>query len=251
MRALHLNADADFRILLEALQSEIGAAADSFKLHQDLLRATRTHSTEMAQSWTFWSLAIRALGDSAIVRLCRVYDHQKDALSLGRFLRLVEARPDLFDSDKFRERLKGNPYVESLAARPRRPDPKQVARDLRFVHAKTNAVVRRLVAARDKIYGHRDPDVVTGQQPIPLLLARDIKTLLARGRRILNRYSELSMASVFAERMVGHDDYKAVFRAVREAVRRHDKEIARQARLVGVKWSRRGSKVTVTPLKKT
>jgi hypothetical protein len=69
------------------------------------------------------------------------------------------------------ERLKDNPHAESLAEKPRTPDPDTLTAHLDFVRAKSNPMVKRLVTWRDKYFAHRAPDHVLDPDSIGDLLA--------------------------------------------------------------------------------
>jgi AbiU2 len=228
IRALRLDDDRDFTPLLEALQRELIDAAIYYKLHHDVWAAKRRYRLAMAQSWTFWSLTLRALSDVTLHHLCKAYDVNRDSLSLFRFLKMIQERPDLFAPAKFRARIPDNPYADSLSRDSRLPEVRQLRKDLRYVHPNTNPRVRTLVAWRDKFYAHRDPRHVLDPASIPPLAWKDVRSLMKMGVRIINRYSQLSTASVYSTRMAGHDDYEGVLKAVQLEVKMHEAEIRRQ-----------------------
>jgi hypothetical protein len=85
----------------------------------------------MAQSQTFWWLTIHAHQSTAVQRLCRAFDQEAQALSLHSWLKTICANLHLFDKAEFRRRLASNPFVESLAADSRHPDPVVLSTDIR------------------------------------------------------------------------------------------------------------------------
>ena len=226
--SLHIQDDKEFRPLLDALKDELVSAAVTFRLYQDLLAAKEKYSREMSQSWTFWSLTIDALADSTVYRIAKAYDHNKGSLDLRNFLALVQERKDLFNPDKFLERLKDNPYAESLSQISRVPKDERISAHLEFVHAASNPLVKRLVTWRDKYYAHRDPDHVLDPQTVDALLITDVETLITEGVKIINCYSDLFTASVDSTKMIGHQDYESVLKAVRYRLDGYEAEIQRR-----------------------
>jgi hypothetical protein len=105
-------------------------------------------------------------------------DLQKVLRRACYFLVLVRERQDVFDQDTFRERLKDNPHVDSLAKDTRLPDAAQLEADLEFVQVKSNPLVKRLVTWRDKFYAHRDPKHALDPTAFDPLLVSDVETLV-------------------------------------------------------------------------
>src|SRR5690349_13325044 len=112
------NAD-EFRRLLTALLDELVDAQFCFSLHQNLAKATHEYATEFSQSNTFWQHTFAALMDAVMLRLCKAYDQferfKPAPLNLRNFLHTIEANLNIFDEPNFRQQLKGNAFVDSLA----------------------------------------------------------------------------------------------------------------------------------------
>src|ERR1035438_323928 len=148
----------EFLRLLNALVDELVASQIHFKLRQDLYAAMPEYSEEFGQSWTFWSLTLEAHMDAVVHRLCRAYDQRggsPPSLNLRNLLDTIEANLHFFDEEDFRHRLKGNPFVESLAETARRPDPAQLAIDKESVSS-SGGRVRNLVVWRNEFFAHRN-----------------------------------------------------------------------------------------------
>jgi|SRR6185437_6679336 len=119
----------EFHRLLLGLVDELIDAQIHFNLYQNLVAAKSDYAIELTQSWTFWSLTISAHMDVTLLRLCKAYDqygNDNPSLNLRNLLDTITAHMDLFDEPNFRERLKKNRFVDSLAACPRRPDEMQL-----------------------------------------------------------------------------------------------------------------------------
>ena len=216
----------EFQTLLEALIGELTQAQDHFGLVTDLTdAASGEYARVFAQSQAFWYLTRRAHIDAALHRLYRAYDRDSRALSLLSLLNLISDNLPYFDEPEFRKRLKDNPFVDSLAETPRRPDLTLLEHDKSLVNEDTNPLVKNLRMWRHKAGAHRDAktllkDVSLGDE-YPLRFT-DIQTLLDDGLRIVNYYSNLFIAGVHANRILGHDDYLNVLRAVQAQLDTHD-----------------------------
>ena len=209
----------EFHTLLTALIGEITQAQDHFRLHQDL-KAARDgeYAKEFNESQTFWYLTQRAHLDATLQRLCKAYDQNSRSLNLRNLLDTIEANQHHFDEADFRERLKDNPFVESLAEMARRPDRAQLQKDKRAVNEASNPLVKNLMMWRHLFIAHRDAGkllkgVALGEK-YPLTFM-DVESLLDEGAHIVNRYGILFIAQSHSRAMVGHDDYLRVLEAVR------------------------------------
>ena len=218
------------RLLLVALANEIVDANIFWKLHKNLQITAATFQREMNQAPGFWGLTLQAHLDAAVFRLCKIYDQHKDGLNLQSLLETIQANSHVFSEKDFRERLKGNSFVDSLAADARAPNQEQLTADIAYVSRKTNPKVGTLVELRNKFYAHRaSRDVVAATDiaaAYPFTKA-DVTDLLKMGLQILNRYSNLFHAQSYSSQMIGHDDYKTVIEAVHWDIKRHDVEIHR------------------------
>jgi AbiU2 len=221
---------AEFGLLLSALADELVAAKIHLKLYQGLAAAIPEYGREYRQSWTFWSLTFTAHFDAAALRLCKAYDQygsENPPLNLRNFLDTIDANKELFDEPNFRERLKGNPFVDSLAAAPRKPDPNQLKQDIESVSA-SNPLVKKLTIWRNNFYAHCSKahalDAETFVRDYPLSIA-DVQTLLENGLRILNRYSDLFVATIHSTNMIGRDDYLSLLKALREGLDAYEARI--------------------------
>lgn len=208
---------AQFKRLLEALVDELIDARDHFRLHQDLDASIPEYQTEFNQSVGFWTSTLRAHMDAAVLRLCKAYDQSKDKpnLNLRNFLETIQANLHFFDEANFRERLKDNAFVDSLAKDPRKPDTAQLRKDLEWV-TNANPLVKNLTLWRHHHVAHRsrssalDPRGFAQQNPLPF---SEIKALIDNGLRIVNDYSSLFSATVHTSTPI--KDYKYLLEAVR------------------------------------
>lgn len=219
---------SEFNRLLTALVDELIDAQIHFTLYENLVAAMPQYRSEFNESWTFWSLTLEAHLDSAILRLAKSYDqYGRRTLNLPNLLDTIKANLDLFAEQNFRERLKDNPFVDSLAAIPRVPDAAQLNEDIRSV-SPTNPLVKKLLKWRNNFYAHRNVDHALnphGFASSTPLTVQDIGTLLANGVRIINRYNGLFSATSTSTNIVGRNDYVNLLQSVRESLN------AREARI--------------------
>lgn len=225
---------AEFQKLLFTLAGELVDARCHFRLFQDLSAARAEYWREFGQSNTFWWLTSQAHLDASLMRLCKAFDINRSSLNLRTLIRTIKNNLHLFNEEGFRARLKGNPFVDSLASTLRVPDTTTIQKDLDFV-SPSNLLVRKLIVWRDKHIAHRDPSPVLNPEELTTrypLLYTEIDELLRAGLRIVNEYSSLFLATTHASGIIGADDYLTILKAVRESLNRHDAELEQQWQIV-------------------
>ncbi len=163
-----------------------------------------------------------------MLRLCKAYDlyKGKPSLNLRNFLETIEGNLHLFDEPNFRQRLKDNPFVDSLATDPRKPDAAQLHADLKSVSA-VDPLVKKLTIWRNNYFAHRsrssamDPRGFAKQNFKPF---SEIKGLIDNGLRIVNHYSNLFSATVHTSSPI--KDYKYLLDAVRRDLKARARRVA-------------------------
>lgn len=157
----------------------------------------------------------------------------KPNLNLPNFLETIEANLHLFNEPDFRERLKGNPFIDSLAREPRRPDAMQLRKDLESV-SETNPLVKKLSIWRHRYVAHHsrtsalDPALFIAQNPLPY---SEIGELITNGVNIVNRYSGLFSATFHTSLPV--KDYQYLLDAVRRDL--EAREARSQEHIAGIR----------------
>lgn len=68
----------------------------------------------------------------------------------------IEAHQHIFDEAGFRERLKNNPFVDSLATDARRPNPAHLQADKLLVSEDSSTRVKKLMMWRHLFVAYRD-----------------------------------------------------------------------------------------------
>jgi hypothetical protein len=229
---IRIKSAEQFKKLLEELSNDLVTANFHMQMLKSLDSAAGEYAAEMNESTAFWRLTMDAHRDTLHFRLCRAYDPFSGVLSLPNLLETIKKNLNIFDTENFRERLKDNPFVESLAEHPRVPDAAQLDADLEYVREETNPAVEKLVKWRHNFFGHRSAQPILGT---PLMVSHalsgpEIEELANRGIEILNRYGYLFQAQTFSTNLIGGDDYMALLRAMRERLQRIDREVEEMLR---------------------
>ena len=211
---------AEFERLLKALSDDVVDAHIHYRLYQDLVEAINKHPLVVQQSNVFWTFTLQAHLNSSVYALFRAYDQNMRSLHLRSWLTTIQANLHLFDEAAFRERLKDNPYVASLAQDSRKPDATVLAEDIAACSS-SDPIVKKLTIYRGSRIAHRNARSLVAARHVGDrhgLTFDDLDTLLERAKTILNRYSYLFAASVYSTKVVGHDDYEYIFKCVEEKV---------------------------------
>jgi len=217
-----INTPAQFQSLLDKLLKETIDGECYFKLYQDILAAIPENKVVFIQSNTFWSLVTNALLDGTLIRLCRIYDQNTLSLNIINLLDTIEANLVIFDTNNFKERLKDNPFVDSLAETARKPDTQKLKKDRESV-CSNDPQVKKLIIWRNNIIAHRTANNIVEDIDITknyVITREEVRLLLNRATSILNAYSSLFCASTYLTTIVGYDDYKYILKAVNEKVER-------------------------------
>lgn len=224
MARISISTSPDLDTILSSITEDTVTASIHWELCKDLWASIPAFATELSQSRAFWSLTMNAHRQVTLFRLGRLYDQQRNALSLPSLLASIAANVHLFDEPHFRTRLKGNAFVDSLAQTARRPDGAVLGIDAADVSAQANDTVKKLVELRNRVFAHVDPRVVLGTLPNPAEAFDVAETdlLLGRAASIVNRYGSLFKATTSSMRIAGHDDFKQVLLAVRRDSAAHE-----------------------------
>ena len=194
---------AQFDWLLDHLQTEACRAGDNWHLRAALDAALTDYCREINQTPVFWQLINQALQDSVVLRLGRLYDPSKGALSLGNFLRTIQDHP-------------GNRTLAALGLRVSGLEIASVEADLKDVSA-DDPVVSRLMEIRNQYLAHRQARLVSSGTfaSLPELRQIDIETLLDTACRIATKYSHLYRRPMLSQRILGADDYRHMITLLR------------------------------------
>jgi hypothetical protein len=217
MARIRVSDDKEFSLLLTTLSSDIGWSQFHYKLLRDLQNARDSYPEVFNETRTFWYLTFQAHETATFYRLNRIFDQEKEALSLVNWLITIKTHLYLFDEANFRQRLQGNEFVDSLAKSLRKPDEHELNQDIELVWTKDkgNKNVDSIVK---KYLAHIDPSFLLpsrGVQSLPDLTWDDIEHLLDLASRLLNKYSSLFSANLYSGTIIGHDDYKYIIETIK------------------------------------
>lgn len=227
----------DLNRLIDSLANEIVDANIYHRIYCDLINSIEEYGKELNLSQTFWYLTFSALRDAKMIRLCRVFDQESTSLNLFNLLEFIKENIKYFDTEHFKERLKDNAFVDSLAKVDRRPNLDELERDIRFTSIQ-NPLVKKLMLWRNNIIAHLGIKVSLGKEQIlqdNQMSQDEIESLLNGCYEILNRYSYLFKATSWSKQIVGHADYKDLLEFIRLGLKKFDesseKEIERYRKL--------------------
>jgi hypothetical protein len=210
----------EFRRLLQAMSRDVVDAHIHYRLFKDVHAALSAHSLVEIQSRTFWGLTLSAHLNASLQSLCRVYDQNPKALHLRSWLDTIQDNLTLFSEHEFRERLKDNAFVDSLARTLRRPDERQLAQDIENCSL-SDPLVKNLMVHRGSRIAHKSAKNVVAEKDIgdrhPLTYG-GVELLLDRAIVILNRYSNLFGDNTYSTQIIGHDDSEFIIHCVEEKV---------------------------------
>ncbi|MEE9259668.1 MAG: hypothetical protein V3U40_00970 [Candidatus Scalindua sediminis] len=227
---IKFDTEEEFQRLLSSLAQEIVDANIHWRLLSDLKGNIELFSKEYNESAAFWTLTFQAHLDATIFHLIRIYDGNSASLSLKNLLDTISANLRIFETERFRERLKNNPFVESLSEDSRKPDEQQLYKDIEFA-SNNNPIVNKLTIWRNNLFAHKSAgNTVKGYNiasDYPLY-DKEIEELLVGGKTILNRYSNLFHANTYSTQIVGHDDYQFVLKSIRFHLEKMDQEVKAQ-----------------------
>jgi hypothetical protein len=211
---------AEFKLLLNALSHDVVDAHIHYQMYEELVTAIQRHPLVVQQSNTFWTFTLQAHLNSCVYALFRAYDQDPRALHLRSWLMTIQENLHLFDEESFRERLKDNPYVASLAADSKKPDVATLSEDISLCSS-SDSVVKKLTKFRSNRIAHRNAKALLSPEDLGErfgLTFDDIRTLLERAKTIVNRYSYLFSASFYSTKVIGHDDFEYIFKCVEDKV---------------------------------
>jgi hypothetical protein len=229
--SLAVKSSDDFTRLVAGLASDVVDAKIHLTLLTDIWLAQDEYEREFAQSRTFWSLTTRAHGELGIYKLARVYDGHHRGLNLSTWLGTIRDNQHLFNVENFRERLRDNPFVDSLSEKARVPDHDVLDADIGFVSS-DDPRVAKLLFVRNNLLAHRSAKLVL-QDRDPFkeqgFSFEDCHLLADRAVDILNRYSSLFSALTFSTQPVGQHDFVGMLALIRKGVECLEDEYRKEA----------------------
>src|SRR5271155_796728 len=149
----------EFHKLLDALAGELVSASIHYELYRNLEAALSSeYSVVYSNAPAFWSGTLKAHIDVTLMHLSKAYDTYENkkkskTLHLQNLLKIIVNNLHLFDDASFRERLKSNLHVDSLAKQAMKPTKTDLKEDTKRINL-TNPQVKKLNLWRNKLYAH-------------------------------------------------------------------------------------------------
>lgn len=213
--------------LLDALATDIVDANIYYKFFTGLLSSISEFSAERNESNTFWSLTLQAIKEAYMIRLCRIFEQNSKSLNLVNLLDTIQSNRHFFEEEHFRERLKGNAFIDSLAENVTIPSVDELKSDIEFVSDK-NPIVQKLTKWRMNVYAHTGAKVALGKLNIlkeNSITEDEIEQLMNQCFIISNKYMSLYKATTWSRQIIGHDDYLSLFKFLRMGLEKHKADI--------------------------
>jgi hypothetical protein len=233
---IKIKTSAELTKLLDALAKEIVLAHIYYRLLCDLCKARATHDREFSYFNTFWTLTLGSLRTAYQTHLCRVYDQESTSLNLVNLLYTIQSNLHFFSESNFRERLKGNAFVDSLAKNKLVPEKHEVESDMKLVTCE-NPIVKKLIIWRNNIVAHKGAKVALGKDRVlsdnPISDV-EIKKLIEQGLLIFNKYSSFYNASTQSSGIIGHDDYEQLLKFIGLGLKKREEDIEKQYEALGI-----------------
>ena len=182
---------------------------------------------ELNQAQYFFTFTIKAHLDDVLLILSRILDRHEDSLSIWKFLDFAEQNLEIFSTEVFRQRMKGNPYYESLIESHTPVTPKEVDEDKQKLE-KLEQTVNNLTTWRNKVIAHIDRQfllsgrIVSEEYPMQLQQLQEVVETLFQ---ILNRYSGAYNSSSYARSYPGEDDVQFVMDCIRFYIEEQNRQI--------------------------
>ena len=184
------------------LADEIFKVASMFNMYVDIYNSSSTYYTVMNISPAFFRAATLAFLENSTLRLCRLYEDNKDVVSIKSYLRLVETISSQYSS------LHDLIYKEISACH-----------DLLLAKERDLLSLRRLrdksLAHNDKKMIHNDPFTSVG------LTIGEYRSLINAGGLIVNNIRALFGRHKILFNPVDADDYEYIFIALTEFCSEH------------------------------
>jgi len=221
-KPIQISGEIDFEKLLKRLSDDIVFAPAFLRIEKQLGENFGKYSDEINQAGFFWSMVFTAVGETGMSRLARIYDQEKNALSLRTLLATIEANKYLFDDNAVKKRVNpSNPsFAQSIVPGSHLPDSKTLRHDLALVSS-NDPLVNKIVFWRNNFGAH-----ISSKQTMKKNLSDEkLPTqdeafkLCDRAFDVFNRYSSLFRAVSLLEVILGEKgSMDSVFRHLRSGL---------------------------------
>ena len=240
---IRIAGDVELEKLLTRLSQDVVRAPAFLRLYEDLDTKFREHEEEVNVSPFFWVLTRDAIKEAGLLRLGRIYDQQKSALSLRTLLLTIRDNPKLFKDEAVKKRV--NPdYAKKMRPGSHSPDLEDIKAHLKLV-SHDEPLVKKIVEWRNTLGAHISPQRLlkqSGGEVYPLTL-EDAFSLCSRAYEIFNHYTSLFHSVSYARMIIGEDgSTDIVFKYLRMGRAEHTREIEREISQLRARATRKDGK---------
>jgi hypothetical protein len=225
-KPIRISGEIDFEKLLDRLSHDIVEAPALLRLHKVLSEKFGEYHREVSQSAFFWRFCATSVREAGLLRLARIFDQEKSALSLRTLLLTLQANPHLFEDAAVRRRVSPL-YAEEMAPGSHSLKPDKIREDLALVF-KNEPLVRKIILWRNTLGAHVSPTrMLKGSfSKTDELSWEEAFSLCSRAFDIFNRCTSLFHATETSTMIVGEEGSAAsVFKYLRLGVAAYEKEI--------------------------
>ncbi len=222
-----IKSGAELSKLLDVLANDIVDANIYYQLFTGLDASIPHYADERNLSNTFWWLALRAIKEAYLLRLCRIFDQNEKSLNLVNLLDTIKSNIHFFQEPHFRERLKDNAFVDSLAEGVVIPPMSELQADMEF-SSSNNLIVKKLMLWRHNVYAHTGKPTASGILEENPISKEEIEQLLDKCFSISNKYMSMYKASSWSRQIVGHDDYLSLLKFLRIGLEQNEANIQKE-----------------------
>ncbi len=199
---------------IDLLMKDLSEALIYNKLIKDIIIEVTDNKKILNESNTFWFLTIQALKDARMIRLCRIFDEDNITISMINLLEAVKGNANLFSNDNFQNRLKDNPFIESLSAQDRQIDVIKLEEEIKKINE--NETIKKIFFLRNNFIAHKNLKI--GLEGFNQLKSShleideidEIDEILNFAFDTINSYNYLFKATTWSKTIIGHDDFKGL-----------------------------------------
>jgi len=223
------NDEHHFEIAIDLLMDDIIKAINFNNLLKDLINELKENEKVYNESRTFWYLTIESLKDSRMIRLCRIFDTEKSSISLPNFLDTLKEHSHFYLIENFKERMKGNPFVDSLSKKDRTLDLEEL--DLKIEKIKKDKTVKKITIYRNNLIAHKSlrsgikDFKILKENPIEI---EEIDNILIFCRETINQYMNLFKSTTWSPTIVGSDDFKSLIKFTSIGLQKYKNDLQKE-----------------------
>ena len=194
---------------IEILMHDIVYASIYNKLINELIECHKENTEVFNQSNTFWYLVFESIKESRMIRLCRICDTEIKSISIGNLLQAIKGCKCVFSKEEFRNRLKNNPFVESLSKYNREVNIEELDDEIKSFN--DNQTVMKIRKWRNNYIAHKG--ITEGLKDFRILSENeltfeDISSFINYSHKLINKYLNNLSAIAWSDKIVGDDDFK-------------------------------------------